>query len=768
MRETTIIIGADTEREGDAMEEVDISRNPSKPISRPPSAPRLLDLSTTTSQNSVTNKLPENGDTQIAQSNEESTIDQTSGNHEESRTTNNEDLQINSASKVINNEELTIQLQDSGICQGPEDAGQVETEKLIVGEQSKIDEPTCTRSENPTLSRKFIVNSKSNQEVVISIRQDVAGTDNVEEKVTNQTSESKVSSSPSNNAMSSLNQIDPIAEGSYGFIFGGQPVRSTNNALVTMLEPRSNNICADPDVDDANVDKIPYIIRPVTKWSLEGASGADTPTNSNEKCNPPRARSATDVLEVREFKHLWMMTPDLPKAVPTLSEERMIGRGVIPVAPETTSENTQDTLRPPSAPVVSDSVTESAAAATVLPNLAAAMNLIVPALKRNSWLKEPKITVPDATGSVQTSQSDNVSKNTATPILSTEVVSQSFDEPGSNLTKQTSITRMPSKSKVEPSDQITDSSNTVTGNAVPPSQTSSTSDEKSSSHSMIARGCTTAKHVYDMLRINKNLQISTVIPLPLTPVPSPTPRRRRDPASYRHSTPRTPPPRQQDQQRPHRPRGYEGMPSERRGHRRSERSRRRSGPPRPPAPLPANRPRRDRPRGPLGCILNVHDCCLFTVYVAYFSHYSCSIFLFPFVGTHSPYFQEYFNKCNTFQSSSKFSKKEHMFKKVSELCRSNTIATYWFDGKCFLTFPVLPLQPMTVQGHTTLTTQTAQPQRCRFCRWRQDTVRPKISIATTMKMISQPFLLVILCNISTGNVITTNNITGLLQSWGKN
>ena len=628
MRDTPIIIGADPDREGEAMEEVDISRNPSKPISRPPSAPRLLDLSTTTPENSVTNRLPENGDTQITQSNEESTIDQTSGKHEESRTTNSEGLQINSASKMKNNEEVTIQLQDAGICQSPEHAEQLETEKLTVGEHSQIDEPTCTSSENPTLNRKFVVNSKSNQEVVISIRQDVAvvpGTDNVEEKVANQTSGNKVPSSPSNNAMSSLNQIDPIAEGSYGFIVGGQSVRSPNNVLVPMVEPRSNNMCADPDVGDANVDKIPYIIRPMTKWSLEGASGADTPTNSNERSNTPRTKSATDVLEVREFKHLWMMTPDPPKAVPTLSEESMIGRGVIPIAPETASGNTQDKIRPPSATVPSNSVTESATAAadpsaTVLPNLAAAMNLIIPALKRNSWIKEPKVTVPDVTGSERTSQNDNVSKNTELPP---EVVSESFDEPGGNLTKRTSVTRTqktPSKSKVEPSDLITDS-----GNAVSPSQAPSTSDEKPSSPSMIARGCTTAKHVYDMLRINRNLQqIASVIPLPLTPVPSPAPRRRRDPASYRHSTPRTPPPRQQAQQRPHRPRGYEGMPPERRGHRRSEGSRRRSGPPRPPAPLPANRPRRDRPGGPPGCILNVHDSCLFTVYVVCFGHHSCS------------------------------------------------------------------------------------------------------------------------------------------------
>ena len=624
MRETPVIIGAETGREGEAVEELDISRNPSKPISRPPSAPRLLDLSTTSPDNSVTtSKSLENIDKQITKSSEKSSVDETSEQPKESITTSNEDLQINYVSKMKINEESTVRPQDAHVSQSPEGTGQPETEESIDGrvsnaqverKRSKIDEPICTISEDPTQNRKFVVNSKSNEEVEISQSQDpavVSRTESDEEKVTSPTSgNNRVASSSSNNTLSPLNQIDPIAEGSYGFLVDSQSVRSTNNVLDSIVEPRSKGTCTDPDVDGSDVDKVPFIIRPITRWSLEAASGADEPINSNERCSSPRAKSATDVLEVREFKHLWMMTPEPPKAAPSRSEESMIGRGVIPIAPETTTSGNEqdDAIRPPpSVSVASDSITEPFAAAepsapVVLPNLAAAMNLIVPALKRNSWLKEPTVTVPDDTDSVQTSQSNNVSKETATPVSSTEIVSESLDQPVGSLTERTSGTRTqetPSKSKAEPNDQVTNSGNKVTGNAISRSQTPRTSDEKpAASYSMIARGYTTAKHVYDMLSLNKNLQIPTVIPLPVTPVPSPAPRRRRDPASYRYSTPRTPPERQQAPQRPHRPRPYEGMPHERRGHRRSDGSRRRSRPPRPPAPLPANRPRRDRPSGP--------------------------------------------------------------------------------------------------------------------------------------------------------------------------
>ena len=653
MWDTPIIIGADPGREGQGVEEVDISKNPSKPISRPPSAPRLLDLSTTSPEKSVASHSPENDDLQIIKSNDESSVGQTPEKQTESRTTSNEDLDINSASKMKINEELTIRSQDARIAQSPEGIEQLETEKLIVGGASspqdeskhrKNDGPMYTSSENPTQNRKFAVNSKSNADVVIVPFQDLAlvpRTDADEEKVANQISGNTVTSSYSNNALSYLNQIDPIAEGSYGFIVDGQSVRFPN---ITMVEPRSNNMCPDLDVDGANVDKVPYIIKPITKWSLEAASGTETLTNSNERSNTPRAKSATDVLEVREFKHLWMITPEPAKTVPTPSEESMIERGVIPIAPETASGNEQDTTRPPSVPVTPNSVTEpttEAAAATnpsapvVLPNLSAAMDLIVPALRRNSWLKEPKVTVPDDTGSVQTSRRSNVSKETATAV-----VSESLDQPGGNLTKRTSDPRTQktsSKSKDEPSDQNTDSGNTIVENAASRSQTPSTSDEKSSSHSMIARGITSAKHVYDMLSLNRNLQIPTVAPLPLTPVPSPAPRRRRDPESYWRSTSRTPPPRQQDPQRPRRPRGYEGMPPERRSHRRSDGSRRRSGQPRPPTPLPANRPRRERQPGPPRLHIN---CSRFLFFLRFMlprsSHYLCSYFtVFPVVGTQS-------------------------------------------------------------------------------------------------------------------------------------
>ena len=654
MRDTPIIIGADPGREGQGVEEVDISKNPSKPISRPPSTPRLLDLSTTSPENSVTSKSLEKDDIQIT---DESTVDETIEKHTQSRNTSSEDLEINSTSKMKSNEELTIRSQDARIAQSHEDTEQPETEKLIVGgasypqdgsKHSKNDEPTYTSSENPTQNRKFAVNSKSNEDVVIVPFQDLAlvpRTEAGEEEVANQTSGNRVTSSYSNNALSYLNQIDPIAEGSYGFIVDGQSVPFPNNVMVTMVEPRSNNMCADPDIDGAYVDKVPYIIKPITKWSLEAASGTETLTNSNERSNTPRVKSATDVLEVREFKHLWMMTPEPAKTGPTPSEESMIERGVIPIAPETASGNEQDTIRPPSVAVAPNSVTEptttAAAVATnpsapvVLPNLAAAMDLIVPALKRNSWIKEPKVTAPDDTDSVQTSLSNNVSNATATAV-----VSDSLDQPGGNLTKRTSDPRTQktsSKSMDEPSDQNTDSENTVVENAASRSQTPSTSDEKPSSHSMIARGITSAKHVYDMLSLNRNLQIPTVAPLPLTPVPSPAPRRRRDPESYWRSTSRTPPPRQQDPQRPRRPRGYEGMPPERRSHRRSDGSRRRSGQPRPPTPLPANRPRRERQPGPPRLHIN---CSRFLFFLRFMlprsSHYLCSYFtVFPVVGTQS-------------------------------------------------------------------------------------------------------------------------------------
>ena len=653
MRDTPIIIGADPGREGQGVEEVDISKNPSKPISRPPSAPRLLDLSTTSPENSVTRNSPEKDDIQVIMNNDESSVDQTPEKHSESRNTSNEDLQINSASKMKSNEELTIRSQDARIAQSPEDTEQSETEKLIVGgasypkdgsKRSKNDKPTCTSFENPTQNRKFAANSKSNQDVVIVPFQDLAlvpRTDTDEEEVANQILGNRMTFSCSNNALSYLNQIDPIAEGSYGFVVDGQSMRPPNNVMV---EPRSKNMCPDPDVDGANVYKVPYIIKPITKWSLEAASGTETPTDSDDRCSTPRAKSATDVLEVREFKHLWMMTPEPAKTGPTPSEESMIERGVIPIAPETASGNEQDTVRPSSVAVAPHSATEPTTAAAVatnpsppvvLPNLAAAMDLIVPALKRNSWLKEPKVTAPDDTGSVQTSLRSNVSNETATAV-----VSDSLDQPGGNLTRRTSdpkTQKTSSKSMDEPSDQNTDSENTVVENAASRSQTPSTSDEKPSSHSMIARGITSAKHVYDMLSLNRNLQIPTVVPLPLTPVPSPAPRRRRDPESYRRSTPRTPPPRQQDPQRPRRPRGYEGMPPERRGHRRSDGSRRRSGPPRPPAPLPANRPRRDRKPGPPR--LHIY-CSGFLFFLRFmlprFGHSSCSnVSVFPVVGTQS-------------------------------------------------------------------------------------------------------------------------------------
>ena len=558
---------------------------------------------------------------QITKSSDESTVDQTPEKH---RNRSSEDLQANSVSKLKNSEELTVRSQDAGIGQTLEDTEQLDIEKLIVGGASypqdgskhgKADDPTYTGPENPKQNRKFAVNSMSNEEVVTAPLQDLAvmpRTEALAETAANQTSGNRVTSSCSNNALSFLNQIDPIAEGSYGFIVDDLHPRSASNVLVRMVEPRSNNMYIDPDLDGVNVDKVPYIIKPVTKWSLEAASGADTLTNSNERSNTPRAKSATDVLEVREFKHLWMMTPEPAKTVPTQSEESMIERGVIPIAPETASGNEQDTIWPPSVPKsaiepTADVAAPNPSAPVVLPNLAAAMNLIVPALKRNSWLKESKVTAPDDTGSVQSSFSSNAPKETGRTVLSTAVVSESLDQPGGNFTKRTSDPRtqeISSKSMDEPSDQNTDSENTVGENAASSSQEPSTSDEKPSSQNMIARGITTAKHVYDMLSLNRNLQIPTVVPLPLTPVPTPAPRRRRDPASYRRSTPRTPPPRQQDPQRPHRPRGYEGMPAERRGHRRSEGSRRRSGPPRPPAPVPANRPRRDRPAGPSRLYIN--------------------------------------------------------------------------------------------------------------------------------------------------------------------
>ena len=117
MRDTPIIIGADPGREGQGVEEVDISKNPSKPISRPPSAPRLLDLSTTSPENSVPRNSPEKDDMQVIMNNDESSVDQTPEKHTESRNTSNEDLQINSASKMKSNEELTVRSQDARIAQ---------------------------------------------------------------------------------------------------------------------------------------------------------------------------------------------------------------------------------------------------------------------------------------------------------------------------------------------------------------------------------------------------------------------------------------------------------------------------------------------------------------------------------------------------------------------------------------------------------------------------------------------------------------------------
>ena len=378
MRESPLIIGGDAKMEVDGVEEVDISRNVAKSLPRPPSAPKLLDLSTTNPENPRSCKSLES----VESLEDEEDVDDMlkpiprppSAPTILAFSTPSPDDSVNTASpeeSELSSERLTLEQMST---KDEDDVAKVKTDApgrevtgaetltalapIVSPENDKDQKDECAKAvfldkdvgkivEKSNLSiddpisaaleyRKLFAISKEKEKVEDTLQQDKDVTLEIyadEEMERKAVSGDTVKSSISNNALSSINQIDPIAEGSYGFIADCQ-----------------------------------YL------------------------------------LEVREPKHCW----GPPKsAVPTKSEESIIRHGMQPVAPELSPGQEQD-KRPSSASGFLNSATDPRVTTPATPvevDLSEAMKLIC-----------PKVDVSNSTDSEQVSRSNNKSKKAAKSV----------------------------------------------------------------------------------------------------------------------------------------------------------------------------------------------------------------------------------------------------------------------------------------------------------------------------------------------------------------